>query len=93
MERSFESAVRAVALGHAVADALGVPVEFMGRDELDAAPVTGMTGYGTYAVPAGSFSDDTSMALAALRAEAPVDIEGFEMLNESFPDFPRVLAL
>jgi 3-phosphoshikimate 1-carboxyvinyltransferase len=34
-----------------------------------------------------------SMALAALRAEAPVDIEGFEMLNESFPDFPRVLAL
>ena len=34
-----------------------------------------------------------SMALASLRAEAPVSIENFEMLNESFPDFPRVLDL
>ena len=34
-----------------------------------------------------------SMALAALRAETPIAIEGFEMLNESFPDFPRVLGL
>ncbi len=34
-----------------------------------------------------------SLALAALVAEAPVTIDGFEMLNESFPDFPRVLDL
>ena len=34
-----------------------------------------------------------SMALASLRAEAPVSIENFEMLNESFPGFPRVLDL
>lgn len=34
-----------------------------------------------------------SLALAALVAEAPVAIEGFEMLNESFPDFPSVLGL
>lgn len=34
-----------------------------------------------------------SLALAALVAEAPVTIEGFEMLNESFPDFPRILQL
>lgn len=34
-----------------------------------------------------------SMALAALRSEAPIAIEAFEMLNESFPDFPRVLGI
>ncbi|MBQ9694491.1 MAG: 3-phosphoshikimate 1-carboxyvinyltransferase [Kiritimatiellae bacterium] len=34
-----------------------------------------------------------SMALASLRAEAPITIESFEMLNESFPDFPKVLNL
>lgn len=34
-----------------------------------------------------------SLALAALVAEAPVTIEGFEILNESFPEFPRVLGI
>lgn len=34
-----------------------------------------------------------SLALAGLVAEAPVVIDGFEMLNESFPDFPKVLDL
>lgn len=34
-----------------------------------------------------------SLALAALVAERPVAIQGFEILGESFPDFPRVLAL
>ncbi len=34
-----------------------------------------------------------SLALASLRAAAPVTIDGFEMLNESFPDFPRVLGM
>ncbi len=53
-------------LGHAIGDALGVPVEFCERDELAAKPVTDMVGYGTYPYPAGSWSDDTSMSLAAL---------------------------
>lgn len=34
-----------------------------------------------------------SLALAGLVAETPVTIDGFEMLNESFPDFPQVLSL
>lgn len=58
--------IKAVMLGHAVADALGVPVEFSSRGELDKLPVTHMMGYGAYPVPEGSFSDDTSMSLAAL---------------------------
>ncbi len=34
-----------------------------------------------------------SMALAGLVAKQPIAIDGFEMLNESFPDFPKVLEL
>ena len=58
--------VRSVAFGHAIADALGVPVEFMSREELKADPVKDMLGYGTHHVPAGTWSDDTSMAIATL---------------------------
>ena len=58
--------IKAVMLGHAVGDALGVPVEFCGRDELVKKPVTDMVGYGTYPYPEGCWSDDTSMSLSAL---------------------------
>lgn len=58
--------IKAVVLGHAVGDALGVPVEFMSREELAAEPVTQMIGWGTYPLPRGCWSDDTSMALATL---------------------------
>ncbi len=64
--RDRKQIIRAVVLGHAVGDALGVPVEFCERDELDETPVTDMLGYGTYPYPAGCWSDDTSMSLAAL---------------------------
>ena len=58
--------IEAIVFGHAIADALGVPVEFESREELKKAPVKGMLGYGTHYVPAGTWSDDTSMALATL---------------------------
>ena len=58
--------IKAVMLGHAIGDALGVPVEFRERTELDEKPVTDMVGYGTYPYPEGCWSDDTSMSLAAL---------------------------
>ncbi len=50
--------------GHAVADALGVPVEFTDRKKLLKDPVTSMRSYGTYNLPAGTWSDDTSLTLA-----------------------------
>ncbi len=62
--------LKAVMLGHAVADALGVPVEFRSREMLDVYPVTEMLGFGTYDCPAGTWSDDTSMSLCALDALA-----------------------
>ena len=58
--------IKAVMLGHAVGDALGVPVEFCERNELAEKPITDMVGYGTYPYPEGCWSDDTSMSLAAL---------------------------
>lgn len=58
--------LHAAILGHAVGDALGVPVEFESRSELTLCPVTRMIGYGSYDVPAGTWSDDTSMTLATL---------------------------
>lgn len=69
--------IKSVMLGHAVADALGVPVEFCSRRELEEKPVTEMLGFGSYAVPAGSWSDDTSMSLCALAtlAEGTIDYD------------------
>ena len=58
--------IKSVMLGPAIGDALGVPVEFCTREELDEKPVTDMIGFGSYPVPEGCWSDDTSMSLAAL---------------------------
>ena len=58
--------VRSVMLGHAIADAMGVPVEFSDRSRRKRDPVTGYRCYGAHDVPAGTWSDDTSMALATL---------------------------
>lgn len=52
---------QALLLGVAVADALGVPVEFKKRGTFHIAK---MQGYGTYNQPPGTWSDDTSMTLA-----------------------------
>ena len=53
-------------IGHAVGDAMGVPVEFCKREELIKKPVTKMIGYGSHEVPAGYWSDDTSMEIATI---------------------------
>ena len=55
-------------MGLIVGDALGVPVEHSSREEREADPVSEMRGYGAYDVPKGSWSDDSSMALATLKA-------------------------
>ena len=53
-------------MGLVVADALGVPVEFRSRESLKDDPVVDMREYGTYNLPKGSWSDDSSMTLATL---------------------------
>lgn len=77
------NAIKACILGHAIADALGVPVEFSRREDLRRNPVTDMRGFGTFHVPAGSWSDDTSMTLCALDALAREDFR-WEDIMENF---------
>lgn len=57
------SKIRDGLMGFVIADALGVPVEFMDRRSLERDPVTGMRAYGTFNQPAETWSDDTSMTL------------------------------
>ena len=52
--------------GAVVGDALGVPVEFQSRTERETNPVTDMRGYGTFHLPAGSWSDDSSLMLCTI---------------------------
>lgn len=54
-------ALRDAVYGLAVGDALGVPYEFHDRGDFRCED---MIGYGTHFQPAGTWSDDTSMALA-----------------------------
>ena len=73
--------IKSVMIGHAVGDALGVPVEFASREELAENPVAAMKGFGTYPVPAGSWSDDTSMSLAALDSLASGEVRWDEIMD------------
>lgn len=63
-------------LGLAIGDALGVPVEFISRQELRKKPVKEMTGYGTHSQPPGAWSDDTSLTLCLVESlcEAGYDL-------------------
>ena len=77
--QDLEYKIKSVVIGHAIGDALGVPVEFASREELDGNPVADMEGFGTYPYPAGTWSDDTSMAIAALDSLAAGEIKWDEI--------------
>jgi ADP-ribosylglycohydrolase len=60
--------IKSVLFGVAVGDALGVPVEFTRRLVINRNPVTDMIGYGTYNLPPGTFSDDSSLTFCLAEA-------------------------
>lgn len=62
----FEERVRGGLWGAIVGDALGVPVEFKLRSVLDEAPVRALQGYGSYNVPPGTWSEDSTLLLCTL---------------------------
>lgn len=66
---------KAALFGVAIGDALGVPVEFSSRADLENNPVMGMLGYGAYEVPAGTWSDDSSLTFCLAEALT----EGFDL--------------
>ena len=53
-------------MGLVVGDVLGMPVQFMSREEIRQCPIETVEGYGTYNMPPGTWSDDSSMAIATL---------------------------
>lgn len=70
----MKSKLKAAVYGLAVADALGVPVEFKARGTFH---VSDMIGYGTHNQPVGTWSDDTSMTIAtcdSIRVCGNIDI-------------------
>jgi ADP-ribosyl-[dinitrogen reductase] hydrolase len=54
--------------GALVGDALGVPVEFRPRAELNRHPVTDMRGYGSHNQPPGTWSDDGALHLCSMES-------------------------
>lgn len=61
--REINNPVKNGIWGLVTGDALGVPVEFKSRDYLKQNPLNDMIGFGTYNQPAGTWSDDSSLAL------------------------------
>ena len=71
-----------ILFGVAVGDALGVPVEFKSRQSIAQKPVTDMIGYGTYNLPPGTFSDDSSLAFCL--AEALTQEFNLQKIGDNF---------
>lgn len=69
---------KAFVIGFAAGDALGVPVEFATRGQLQKQPIKEMIGYGNHWQVPGTWSDDTSLTVATIdslvRGYDPEDI-------------------
>ena len=82
-ERIRENQCKAALMGLIVGDALGVPVEFVDREELRENPVKDMRRYGTHNQPAGTWSDDSSMVIATM--------EWIAETKKMSPDYPLLM--
>ena len=74
-------------MGVIVGDALGLPVQFLEREELKKNPVTDMIGYGTFHMPEGTWSDDGSLTLATLQSILDNGKIDEEDIMENFVDW------
>ena len=74
-------------IGLVIGDALGVPVEFSYRETLQKDPVIGMRGYGTYNMPPGTWSDDTSMTIATMASIVNKQAIDYDDMMREFLDW------
>lgn len=74
-------------MGLVVGDALGLPVQFSTREDMKAKPVKDMEGYGAFLVPEGSWSDDSSLAMATLCSLLEKEGVDYEDMMGRFADW------
>ena len=82
-------------IGFVVGDAMGVPLEFTKREDLLKQPVTKMIGNGTYNLPAGTWSDDTSMMIAtidSINAKNTIDLKDIALKFSAFKNHASYTA-
>ncbi|MDC8004322.1 ADP-ribosylglycohydrolase family protein [Aureisphaera galaxeae] len=58
--------IRGGVYGVAVGDALGVPYEFLLKDDMEKRPATTMVGHGSHNQPPGTWSDDSSLTFCLM---------------------------
>lgn len=66
--KDLKSSIKSALFGVSIGDALGVPVEFKSRETISKNPVVDMIGFGTYNLPPGTFSDDSSLTFCLAEA-------------------------
>lgn len=71
-------------LGVVVGDALGCPVQFESREEVAQHPIKGMRGFGTFFLPAGSWTDDSSLTLALLESIRRTNTIDYKDIMDNF---------
>ena len=76
--------VKGMLLGLATGDALGVPVEFESRMTLKNEPVENMRAFGSWNQPAGTWSDDTSLTIAAMESISRLGKIDYQDVMENF---------
>lgn len=82
--------IKSILFGVAVGDALGVPFEFNSRQTMNKCPATDMTGYGTYNLPAGIWSDDSSLTFClaeALTGDFDLNVIGQNFVKWSYKNY------
>ena len=87
MKKVTLNQIRSGTYGFCTGDALGVPVEFRTRSELQTHPLTEMRSGGTHGQPAGTWSDDSSMALCLMASLGEKEAIDYQDIMDRFTDW------